>query len=314
MKCVVAHNLTKLYKNTKAVDKIDLDLEAGEIFGLLGPNGAGKSTMIKLITTLIEPTSGSLEILGMDVTKDALAIRKKIGVILQQPSYEPNLTVEKALNKYGMMWNIPRKLRGQRVEDLLIEFDLTDIRKKRNEELSIGQRRRVQVAREFMHDMELLVLDEPTVGLDPAARRKLLNYIKAKARSGLSIFYTTHIMSEAEYLCDKIIVLDKGKVIAMDTSEDLKRKFDNRKKIEIRMPQNDYNLKSKLELFGDVKIKKDNSDHILTLYTSNTGKSLIDILKNLNESNMSIEDISIIPTSLEDIFLSIIEEKNASSD
>jgi len=180
MKSIFARSLFKSYDGINAVDGIDLDVDEGQIFGFLGPNGAGKSTVIKLLTTLIQPTSGKISVLEIDTTKEPLSIRKKIGVVLQQPSYEPTLSVEKSLEKYGMMWNLDKKTRIDRTEELLISFNLVEIRKKKNEDLSIGQRRRVQVAREFMHDMDLLFLDEPTVGLDPTARRQLLDFLKNK--------------------------------------------------------------------------------------------------------------------------------------
>ncbi|KKK86154.1 hypothetical protein LCGC14_2766090, partial [marine sediment metagenome] len=162
MSCIVAKSLYKTYGSVKAVDGIDLTVKSGQVFGFLGPNGAGKSTTIKLLTTLIPPSSGKLNILGIDAIKNPLEIRNKIGVVLQQPSYEPTLSVEKSLEKYGMMWNVNHKKRSDRVEELITDFGLQEFRKKRNEDLSLGQRRRVQVAREFMHDMELLILDEPT--------------------------------------------------------------------------------------------------------------------------------------------------------
>ncbi len=230
MSCIDVNHLSKLYGSVKAVDDVELLVERGQVFGFLGPNGAGKSTIIKLLTTLIPPSSGTLSILGIDAVKNPLQVRHKIGVVLQQPSYEPTLSVEKSLDKYGMMWNVPRVERKKRLEHLLKDFDLVEIRKKRTEDLSIGQRRRVQVAREFMHDMDLLFLDEPTVGLDPNARRKLLDYLKNKVKTGLTIFYTTHILTEAEYLCDKIAIIDKGKIIAVDSPNALKTRFGKEKK------------------------------------------------------------------------------------
>src|SRR5690349_20352926 len=153
-------SLSKSYGDFVAVDGIDLKVEKRKIFGFLGPNGAGKTTTMKMLTTLIPPSSGTMNILGIDGAKSPLEIREKIGVVLQQPSYEPTLSVEKSLEKYGMMWNVDKNIRKKRMEELLVAFDLVDIRKKKNDDLSIGQRRRVQVAREFMHDMDLLFLDE----------------------------------------------------------------------------------------------------------------------------------------------------------
>ncbi|MCH6571510.1 MAG: ABC transporter ATP-binding protein, partial [Thaumarchaeota archaeon] len=235
MSSITANSLSKTYGSVKAVDGIDLNVRSGQVFGFLGPNGAGKSTTIKLLTTLIPPTSGQLSILGIDAVKKPLQVRNRIGVVLQQPSYEPTLSVEKSLDKYGMMWNVPQKIRKKRVEELLEEFNLKEIRHKKNDDLSIGQRRRVQVAREFMHDMELLFLDEPTVGLDPTTRRKLLDFLKNKAKSGLTIFYTTHVLSEAEYICDEIAIINKGKIIAVDSPDDLKNRFGREKTIKIHL-------------------------------------------------------------------------------
>jgi ABC-2 type transport system ATP-binding protein len=243
MSCINVDNLSKSYGSVKAVNDITMSVRSGQVFGFLGPNGAGKSTIIKLLTTLIQPSSGSITILGVDAIKNPLKVRNKIGVVLQQPSYEPTLTVEKSLEKYGMMWNVPKIERKSRMEKLLEDFDLNEIRKKRNEDLSIGQRRRVQVAREFMHDMDLLFLDEPTVGLDPSARRKLLDYLKNKVKTGLTIFFTTHILTEAEYLCDKIAIIDKGKILAIDTPDALKNRFGKEKTIKIHLLKNQQEIK-----------------------------------------------------------------------
>ena len=236
MKSVFARSLFKSYDGINAVDGIDLDVNEGLIFGFLGPNGAGKSTVIKLLTTLIQPTSGKISVLEIDTAEEPLSIRKRIGVVLQQPSYEPTLTVEKSLEKYGMMWDIDKKTRISKTEELLTSFNLVDIRKKKNEDLSIGQRRRVQVAREFMHDMDLLFLDEPTVGLDPSARRKLLDFLKNKVKeTGLTIFYTTHVLTEAEYLCDNIAIINKGKILTVASPKELKKRFGHEKTIQIHI-------------------------------------------------------------------------------
>ena len=226
--------MRKEYAHKKvALDGISFNVEYGKIFGFLGPNGAGKSTTIKILTTLLNPTSGNVQIFGKDITKFALEIRKKIGVISQQPSSENHLTVEKALNIYGLLWGIKGKKRKDKVNEIIEVFDLQEIRKTNNDELSIGQRRRVQVAREFIHDMKLLFLDEPTVGLDPSARRMLLDYIKSQVKLGLTVFFTTHIMEEAEYLCDEIAIINRGKIIAFDTPSGLKNKYDVNKIIEL---------------------------------------------------------------------------------
>ena len=312
MSCIDVNHLSKNYGSVKAVDELKFSVTSGEVFGFLGPNGAGKSTTIKLLTTLIPPSSGSLVVLGEDAIKNPLKVRHKIGVVLQQPSYEPTLSVEKSLDKYGMMWNVPKIERKNRMEQLLKDFDLVEIRKKRNEDLSIGQRRRVQVAREFMHDMDLLFLDEPTVGLDPSARRKLLDYLKMKVKTGLTIFYTTHILTEAEYLCDKIAIIDKGKIVTVDSPESLKNKFGKEKTIKIHLLDASLDIASLLSHIPDCKIIFENGIDVI-IHSEQSELVLLQVLKIFNENNIEIEDLSAVPTNLEEIFLKMVKENASSS-
>jgi len=313
MSCIETKLLSKSYGAINAVDGIDLSVNYGKIFGFLGPNGAGKTTTIKLLTTLIPPTAGSMKILDIDAIRSPLEVRKKIGVVLQQPSYEPTLSVEKSLEKYGMMWNVERKIRQDRVEELLSAFDLEEIRNIKNDELSIGQRRRVQVAREFMHDMNLLFLDEPTVGLDPSARRGLLDFIKHKAKDGLTVFFTTHLLNEAEYICDEVAIINKGKIIAIDTPEELKNKFGREKTIKIHLDTIRKDLSDLLIGIKDHELDF-NSGTNITIRSNDSEEVLLKILQILTANNIVIEDLSAIPTSLEEIFLSVVNKSNASSD
>lgn len=312
MSSIVAKSLSKSYNSVNAVDGIDLNVKSGQVFGFLGPNGAGKSTAIKLLTTLIPPTSGELQILGINAKENPLEIRHRIGVVLQQPSYEPSLSVEKSLEKYGLMWDVPKKTRKERVEELLSDFDLQDIRKKKTEDLSIGQRRRLQVAREFMHDMELLFLDEPTIGLDPSARRKLLDFLKRKVKDGLTIFFTTHVLTEAEYICDKIAIINKGKIIAVDSPDDLKNRFGRKKTIKIHLSKVNENLTSLLSEVKDCKIDFNTGSNI-TINSDESEAVLLQVLQILNSNNITIEDLSAMPTNLEEIFLKVVDESNESN-
>ena len=313
MSCIEVHSLSKSYSSILAVDTIDLSVESGQVFGFLGPNGAGKSTVIKLLTTLIQPDSGQISVLGVNAIKEPLKIRKKIGVVLQQPSYEPTLSVEKSLEKYGMMWNVDKKTRQIRTEELLESFELTQIRKKKNEDLSIGQRRRVQVAREFMHDMDLLFLDEPTVGLDPSARRKLLDFLKNKVKdTGMTIFYTTHVLTEAEYLCDNIAIINNGKIITVDSPNELKNRFGNEKTIKIHVSEQFKELPNLLKDIPDCNIEKSDGI-IITIHSTNSEIVLMNILKILNQNNIPISDLSAMPTNLEEIFLKVVSDSDASN-
>ena len=312
MKSVFARSLFKSYDGINAVDGIDLDVNEGQIFGFLGPNGAGKSTVIKLLTTLIQPTSGKISVLEIDTAEEPLSIRKRIGVVLQQPSYEPTLTVEKSLEKYGMMWDIDKKTRMSRTEELLTSFNLVDIRKKKNEDLSIGQRRRVQVAREFMHDMDLLFLDEPTVGLDPTARRQLLDFLKNKVKEKkLTIFYTTHVLTEAEYFCDNIAIINKGKIITVDSPSALKKRFGHEKIIKIHVSSDTKALQGLLGNIKECEIEF-NAGATITIHSTDSEFVLMNVLKILNQNNIVIDDLSAIPTNLEDIFLKVVSDSNAS--
>jgi len=313
MKSIFARSLFKSYDKINAVDGIDLDIDEGQIFGFLGPNGAGKSTVIKLLTTLIQPTSGKISVLEIDTVKEPLSIWKKIGVVLQQPSYEPTLSVEKSLEKYGMMWDLDKKTRMDRTEELLTAFNLVEIRKKRNEDLSIGQRRRVQVAREFMHDMDLLFLDEPTVGLDPTARRQLLDFLKNKVKEkNLTIFYTTHVLTEAEYLWDNIAIINKGKIITVDSPNELKKRFGREKTIKIHVSSNTEALGNLLENIQDCKIEF-NTGATITIHSTESEVVLMSILKILNLNNIDIDDLSAIPTNLEEVFLKVVGDSNTSN-
>ena len=313
MSCIEARSISKSYDGILAVDSIDLSVPTGKIFGFLGPNGAGKTTTIKLLTTLVPPTGGTIRILGMDAISTPLEVRKRIGVVLQQPSYEPTLSVEKSIEKYAMMWNVDKKLQKDRMEDLLLAFDLQDIRKKKNDDLSIGHRRRVQVAREFVHDMDLLFLDEPTVGLDPSARRSLLDYIKKRVREGLTIFFTTHILEEAEYLCDEIAIINKGKIIAVDTPAELKNKFGREKTIKIHIDTIRKDLSVLLQGISDYQIDY-NSGTTITIQSHSSENILLKILQILTVNKIPIEDLSVVPTSLEEIFLTMVKNSNVSSD
>ncbi|HZA64626.1 MAG TPA: ABC transporter ATP-binding protein, partial [Nitrososphaeraceae archaeon] len=234
--CISVHELRKYYnKDIRAINGISLNVKYGKVFGFLGPNGAGKTTTIKVLTTLIRPSSGKVYLFGKDIVKHSSEVRKRIGVVLQQPSFEANLTVERSLDLYGFLWGLASEKRKDKLREILHAFDLESLRNIKNDELSIGQRRRVQVAREFMHEMDLLFLDEPTVGLDPSARRMLLDYIKKQVKAGLTVFFTTHIMEEAEYLCDEIAIINKGKILAFDTPAGLKQKYGGIKTIEIKL-------------------------------------------------------------------------------
>ncbi|HTT16235.1 MAG TPA: ABC transporter ATP-binding protein [Thermoplasmata archaeon] len=216
----------------RALDGVSFEVRRGEVFGLLGRNGAGKSTLIKAMTTLVTPTSGELRVLGLDPRHDGRRIRERIGVVQQGESFDFT-TVEGNLEIYGMLWGVPKEERRRRCEALLERFGIAEIRRRRSFDLSGGQKRRVQVAREFMHDMEILFLDEPTVGLDVLMRRTLLDSVRDAVRQGLTVVFTTHNLEEADYLCDRVAVIDLGRVIVADSVANLKRLYSGKKTVDV---------------------------------------------------------------------------------
>ena len=306
--CISVFQLRKKYGDKAALDGVSFEVNYGKVFGFLGPNGAGKSTTIKILTTLLLPSSGNVRVFGLDVNKSSLAIRKRIGVVSQQPSTEANLTVERAMDLYGLMWGIERNKRKKKISEIMNSFDLQEIKNVKNDELSIGQKRRVQVAREFIHEMDLLFLDEPTVGLDPTARRVLLDYIKSQVKSGLTVFFTTHIMEEAEYLCDDIAIINRGKIIAFDTPLGLKNKFGKENLIQIQIKEmiseSILKLASKVSPESQITVDGENGLKITSVDPQNTLTKLIEIF---TLKGIKIINVSISSPSLEDVFLTMVK-------
>jgi ABC-2 type transport system ATP-binding protein len=309
--CIHVSDLSKSYGQVRAVDRISFGVEYGKVFGFLGPNGAGKTTTIRVLTTLVHPTSGIVKIFGKDIVKYSREIKKHMGVVLQEPSFEGNLTVDRALELYGLMWGMSGEKRRDRARELLEKFDLTSFRNMKNDELSIGQRRRVQVAREFMHDMHLLFLDEPTVGLDPAARRTLLDYVKKHVQGGLTVFFTTHIMEEAEYLCDKIAIIDKGKIIAIDTPAGLKQKYGGVKAVEIKLKDlPTQSILKIIEQIADGSMIEMRAQDTIRISSAEAQEILVKIIESLSKNMVQIESVSINPPTLEEVFLTVIGNNN----
>src|SRR5579875_165160 len=310
-----AVDLTKSYGDTLAVDHASFTVKGGEIFGFLGLNGAGKTTTIKMLTTLIAPTSGSAKVLGYDISRDGLEIRKRLGVVQQQESYDRNLTVQSSLRLYSSIWGLKRDEASKRIEWLYEKFQLADTKKKKIRWLSFGQRRRLQVAREFLHNSSLLILDEPTVGMDVLARHIFLDYIKERAKSGgQTIFYTTHIVSEAEYLCDRIAVIHKGRIIALDTPKELKKKYADVKSVSVTLRNSsDLEKVSKLvEGLGSVQRKDTSSDSELRLVSQDPFRLASEVSSLLEKEGYDAESISIAEPSLEQVIVRLVGEQERS--
>jgi ABC-2 type transport system ATP-binding protein len=304
-------DLSKHFGDKAAVDNITFKVGRSEVFGFLGPNGAGKTTTIKMLTTLLKQTSGKATVLGYDLKTEGKKIRKRIGVVQQQDSFDQGLNVETSLDIYGLIWDVPKDKRKERIKEIIEQFGISDLLKIPTLDLSTGQRRRVQVAREFIHDMDLLFLDEPTVGLDPIARRAALDYFKERVKQGLTIFFTTHIIEEAEYLCDRIAIIDKGRIVQIDTPENLKRRFGSAKAVEFRLLEGTStkilkNL-SESEIVNDVTY--DERTGVYKVKTSKPELVIPDIYRIAGILKLNISSIYVSETTLEDAFISMVQEK-----
>ncbi len=313
---VETNELTMQYGKVVAVDHISFNVRKGEVFGFLGPNGAGKTTTIKVLTTLLRATSGRATVLGFDVASEGSKIRPKIGVVQQEPSYEHALSVEGNLDLYGFLWNVPKKERKEWIALLLDKFGLQDVRKTAPPELSIGQRRRLQVAREFMHDSELMFLDEPTTGLDPQARRVTLDFVREKVRNGVTVFFTTHIMEEAEYICDRIAIINHGRILALDTIKNVKHKFGGVTVIHLRFAKYSNEVNSKLQGLPGVQriIPPQQNDEPLKVYAEDANSTLPKIIDVATTLGLRITEIGIKEPSLDDVFVQMVNSKGAAHD
>jgi ABC-2 type transport system ATP-binding protein len=216
-------NLVKRFGELTAVDNISFDVERGEIFAFLGPNGAGKTTTIKMLTTLLKPTSGSLELDGLDPTVHRDEVRKRFGVVFQDPSLDQDLTAWENMEIHGVLYGVPRKERRERATALLQLFELWERRDALVKTFSGGMRRRLEIARGLLHTPKVLFLDEPTLGLDPQSRNQMWTHVKSLNESdNVTVFLTTHYMDEADRVANRIAIIDHGRVVAIGSSRELK--------------------------------------------------------------------------------------------
>ena len=217
-------NLVKSFGAFTAVDHVSFDVQPGEIFAFLGPNGAGKTTTIKMLTTLLKPTSGNLAIDGLDPSRNQDDVRQRFGIVFQDPSLDADLTAYENMEIHAVLYHVPRRERAARIETLLKLFELWDRRKDQVKKFSGGMKRRLEIARGFLHTPKILFLDEPTLGLDPQSRNQLWTHVKhLNATEGTTVFLTTHYMDEADRVAHRIAIIDHGKIVAQGTSAELKQ-------------------------------------------------------------------------------------------
>ena len=297
-------NLTKKYRELKAVDDLSFDVYDGEILGLLGPNGSGKSTTINCLLSLLNYSNGSIKILGKEMKPDSYDLKSKIGVVFQEVSVFDELTVYENIDYFCGLYISDKETRKRYIEDAIKLVGLEDFKKFYPKKLSGGLLRRLNIACGIAHKPKLIFLDEPTVAVDPQSRNNILDGIKKLRDDGATIVYTTHYMEEVEILCDRVIILDKGKVIASGTTDELKELAKIIEKISVEVSDLDDKYISKIKEFKNVDEVKYNGNILLITYRK--GKNnLVEIMEYLKEEKIKYNKIFSERPTLNDVFLEL---------
>jgi len=294
---VTARGLTKRFGSFTAVDAIDFDVQPGEAFGFLGPNGAGKSSTMRMIGATSPVTEGYLRVLGMDPDTDGPAIRARLGVVPQEENLDHELSVYENLLIYGRYFGMPKRVIDERVEELLDFAELTERRNDTVEPLSGGMKRRLTIARGLMNQPDLLILDEPTTGLDPQARHLLWDRLYRLKQQGVTLVITTHYMDEAEQLCDRLVIMDKGKIAAEDSPRQLIARYSPREVLELRFPVGEQERAIE-RLEGIAENSEILPDRVL-LYTDDADRTAVEV----TERSIMPESTVSRRSTLEDVFL-----------
>ena len=295
---IQARNLVKRFDDFVAVDGIDFDLQRGEAFGFLGPNGAGKTSTMRMIGCVSPVTDGSLSIFGLDPARDGVKIRGRLGVVPQQDTLDMELTVRENIVIYGRYFGLARKELGARADELLEFVELTERADDKVEPLSGGMKRRLTIARSLVNEPEVLLLDEPTTGLDPQARHVVWDRLYRLKRQGVTLLLTTHYMDEAEQLCDRLVVMDRGKIVAEGSPRDLIQRYATREVVELRF--DDTNRPDDLSYWTDGVVERVEAlpDRVL-LYTADGDAAS----HQLHERGLVPESVMVRRSTLEDVFL-----------
>ena len=305
MKSVVSiKNLEKSYKELKAIDKLSFDVYEGEILGLLGPNGSGKSTTINCILSLLNFDKGSIKIFGKEMQPDSYDLKSKIGVVFQEVSVFDELTVYENIDYFCGLYIKDKKLRKEYVEDAINLVGISDFRKFYPKKLSGGLLRRLNIACGIAHKPKLIFFDEPTVAVDPQSRNNILDGIKKLRDDGATIVYTTHYMEEVEILCDRIVIIDKGKMLASGTCDELKELANIEEKITVEVNELKNNVLSKLMAISNVDEATYNGNILLIKFKK--GKNnLVEVMEFLKNEKVKYEKIFSERPTLNDVFLEL---------
>ncbi len=300
---IEANNLVKHYGEVKALDGLSLKVEQGSVFGLLGPNGAGKTTTVRVLTTLLNPDSGSAFVSGVDVINDPVHAREIMGLSGQSATVDENLTGIENLVMLGRLFRLPRKEANEKAIELLERFNLTDASKRIVKTYSGGMRRRLDLAASLIANPNILFLDEPTTGLDPRSRIMMWDVIKGLVSSGTTVLLTTQYLEEADQLADKIAVIDKGKVIAQGTADELKTQVGG-ERIDVVVDENKAQIAAealKNIASGQVVVE---GEHVQAPVTGG-GVKVVDAVRALDAASIVIKEIQLRRPTLDDVFLTL---------
>ena len=304
MSIVKIENLVKKYGDITAVSGISLEIEKGEIFGLLGPNGAGKSTTISMLSGLLKPTEGKILINDKDVIKHPMEAKKVLGLVPQDIALYPTLTALENLNFWGRMYGLSGKLLKERTSEVLTIAGLEERKNEKIQGYSGGMKRRINIAAALLHRPEILIMDEPTVGIDPQSRNHILESVKKLNATGMTVIYTSHYMEEIEYLCRRIGIVDHGKLMALGDKDELKMSLGKDEELELELSMVTPTVEEKIKAVTGVK-KISVEDRKIIVISDGNNELVQNIISSISKLNIKIISINIKEVNLESIFLNL---------
>ena len=295
-------NLTKKFGKLVAVDKLNLEISEGELFGFLGPNGAGKTTTISMLCTILKPTSGGAKVWDYDIIKEQTQVRKSIGIVFQDPSLDENLTARENLEFHGRLYKVPKNVMNEGMDELLGLMELSDRIDDLVKTYSGGMRRRLEISRGLLHHPKVLFLDEPTLGLDPQTRIHIWKYIeKLNKLEGITMLLTTHYMHEADYLCNNIAIIDEGKIVASGTPTDLKGTLGGD---VVTLTTKTSSIKLKRDLLRLKNVKNvDFLNNSIRIMSSHGDRVIPDAMDLVRKHGIQTESVSLHEPTLEDVYI-----------
>jgi ABC-2 type transport system ATP-binding protein len=305
------NQLTRHFKETVAVDNLSLEVKSGEIFGFLGHNGAGKTTTVRLLNGVIEPTAGSMRVLGLDPSVDGPVLRARTGVLTETPSLDDRLTAWEILAIYADLYGVPRKAVGSRVQELLVEFDLADRAHEKVGGYSKGMRQRLALARALLHKPELIFLDEATSGLDPVSAHHVNELIdRMVRREGCTVFMCTHNLVEAQRLCDRVAILEHGQLVALGTPTELTRQYVRRLEVEIEVEEEQTEVAlNMLRSMPHLVVGEPTKPNGAIVVTINKRDSIPELLASMVANQVRVYRMAPQEADLEQVYFTLHEEK-----